>query len=84
MAIPARLKSFRVIAALVLIVLFLIVAWQNSAPAGFYFLGFSSEMPLMLWLGLFLSIGFLLGVGLMWSLRRRHGSESTGRDGVSH
>lgn len=82
MAIPASLKSFRAIVVVLLIVLFLIVAWQNSAPAGFYFLGFSSEMPLMLWLGLFLSIGFMLGVGLMWSNRRRHGSESTDRDGA--
>lgn len=71
MAIPARLKSFRSIVAIVLVVLLLVIAWQNSVPAPLYFLGFSAEMPLMVWLGLFLCLGILLGVALMWSYRRR-------------
>jgi uncharacterized integral membrane protein len=79
MAIPARLKSFHSIVVIVLIVLALVVAWQNSAPSALYFLGFRAELPLMVWLGLFLAIGFILGVSLMWSYRRR---TSMGRQGT--
>ncbi len=71
MAIPARLKTLRSVVVIVLVVLLLVVAWQNSAPAPLYFLGFSAEMPLMVWLVMFLAIGILIGVGLMWSYHRR-------------
>ena len=65
-------RKARIITIIVLIVLLLMVIWQNSAETTLSLLFFSAELPLMVWLGLFLVIGILLGVGLMWSYRRRN------------
>lgn len=64
-------RKFRLVAILVIIVLLFMVIWQNSAETTLSLLFFSAQLPLMVWLGLFLLIGILLGVSLMWSYRRR-------------
>ncbi|MGB0135327.1 LapA family protein [Dokdonella sp.] len=61
-----RLATIAVVAVLVLLVI-----WQNSEVTTLSILVFSANLPLMVWLGCFLVIGFLLGVALMWSYRRR-------------
>ena len=53
------------------VMLVLLVIWQNSEVTTLSILIFSANLPLMVWLGTFLMIGFLLGVALMWSYRRR-------------
>ena len=64
-------RKIRLIALVVLFVLVLLIIWQNSDPIRLSFLVFSAVLPLMAWLTLFLLIGILMGVGLMWSYRRR-------------
>lgn len=64
-------RKFRVAAICALIVILLLVIWQNSAKTTVTLLMFSAELPLMLWLGFFLLTGVLLGVALMWSYQRR-------------
>jgi uncharacterized integral membrane protein len=65
-------RKFRIAAISAVIVLVLMVIWQNSEMTTVKLLMISAELPLMLWLGLFLLTGVLLGVALMWSDRRRH------------
>jgi uncharacterized integral membrane protein len=48
-----------------------LVIWQNSQATTLSLLSFSSELPLMVWLGRFLIIGSLLGIALMSAYRRR-------------
>jgi uncharacterized integral membrane protein len=64
-------RKFRIAAIFAVIVLVLLVIWQNSEMTTVKLLMISAELPLMLWLGLFLLTGVLLGVALMWSDRRR-------------
>ena len=64
-------RKIRLITLVVLFVLVLLIIWQNSDPIRLSFLVFSAVLPLMAWLTLFLLIGILMGVGLMWSYRRR-------------
>jgi uncharacterized integral membrane protein len=65
-------RKFRIAVIFAVIVLVLLVIWQNSEMTTLKLLMISAELPLMLWLGLFLLTGVLLGVALMWSDRRRH------------
>jgi uncharacterized integral membrane protein len=65
-------RKFRIAAIFAVIVLVLLVIWQNSEMTTVKLLMISAELPLMLWLGLFLLTGVLLGIALMWSDRRRH------------
>jgi uncharacterized integral membrane protein len=67
-----KARKFRIAAIVAVIVLVLLVIWQNSEMTTVKLLMISAELPLMLWLGLFLLTGVLLGVALMWSDRRRH------------
>ena len=64
-------RKFRIITILLIVVLLLTVIWQNSAPTTLVLLIFSAQLPLMLWLAVFLLIGILVGVTLVWSWRRR-------------
>lgn len=68
---PSGSQKFRLVAILVIIVLLLMIIWQNSAATTLSLLFVSAELPLMLWLALFLGIGILLGVSLMWIYRGR-------------
>ena len=65
-------RKIRIASILVVIVLLLLVIWQNSAPTTLSLLIFSAELPLMVWLALFLGAGILAGVALMWSYRRHN------------
>ncbi|MBL0163132.1 MAG: LapA family protein [Xanthomonadales bacterium] len=71
MPTPAHVSKIRLITLLVVFVLVLMVIWQNSDPIRLSVLVFSAVLPLMAWLILFLVIGVLMGVGLMWTYRRR-------------
>ena len=64
-------RKIRIVSILVVIVLLLLVIWQNSAPTTLSLLIFSAELPLMVWLALFLGTGILAGIALMWSYHRR-------------
>ncbi|HMM65692.1 MAG TPA: LapA family protein [Dokdonella sp.] len=64
-------RKIRLVTILVVIVLVLLVIWQNSEPIRLSLLIFSAVLPLMVWLAVFLVIGLLLGIALMWSYRRR-------------
>jgi uncharacterized integral membrane protein len=67
----SRTRHYRLVAILVLIVLLMLVVWQNSEATRLRLLFFSAELPLMVWLALFLVIGLMLGIALMWTHRRR-------------
>ena len=71
MEISGNARNGRLITIAVVSVLVLLVIWQNSEVTTLSILIFSANLPLMVWLGTFLMIGFLLGVALMWSYRRR-------------
>ena len=71
MSSPSKARHYRLIAILTLVLLLLLLIWQNSEATTLSLLFFSAELPLMIWLGLFLLIGLLLGMALMWTLRRR-------------
>lgn len=71
MPMPGNARKFRLATILVVIVLVLLVIWQNSEPVRLSLLFFGAVLPLMAWLALFLVIGILIGVTLMWSYRRR-------------
>ncbi len=71
MAPISKIHKIRTVAILVMITLLLLVIWQNSAPTRLSLLFFSAELPLMIWLAIFLVIGILLGIALAWSHRRR-------------
>jgi uncharacterized integral membrane protein len=71
LSMSTNARKFRIAAIFIVIVLVLLVIWQNSEMTTLKLLMFSAELPLMLWLGLFLLTGVLLGVALMWSDRRR-------------
>ncbi|HET9034096.1 MAG TPA: LapA family protein [Dokdonella sp.] len=64
-------RKTRLIVITVLIVLVFLVIWQNSATTTLSILIFSAALPLMVWLGVFFVIGFLLGAAMMWTYRRR-------------
>lgn len=70
MSPPSQMLKIRVVTLVVVIVLLLIIIFQNSAPTRLSLLFINAELPLMLWLGLFLITGILIGVALMWSYRR--------------
>lgn len=67
----AKSRTTRLVTIAIIAVLVLLVIWQNSEVTTLSFLVFNASLPLMVWLGCFLAIGFLLGVALMWSYRRR-------------
>lgn len=71
MPMPGNARKIRLVTLVVVLVLVLLVIWQNSDPIRLSVLVFSAVLPLMAWLALFLVIGILIGVGLMWSYRRR-------------
>ncbi len=71
MPMPGNVRKFRLATILVVIVLVLLVIWQNSATTTLSVLVFSAALPLMVWLGVFFVIGFLLGAAMMWAYRRR-------------
>ncbi|SFN46081.1 LapA family protein [Dokdonella immobilis] len=71
MSPPSKSRHYRLVAILVLILLLVLIIWQNSQTTTLSLLFFSAELPLMIWLGLFLVIGVLLGVALACSYRRR-------------
>lgn len=66
-----KARNMRLIAITSLIVLIFLVIWQNSASTTLRILVFSAELPLMVWLGVFFVLGFLLGLAMMWTYRRR-------------
>lgn len=66
-----KARNMRLIAITTLIVLIFLVIWQNSASTTLRILVFSAELPLMVWLGVFFVLGFLLGLAMMWTYRRR-------------
>lgn len=68
---PTSKRHGRLITIAIVTVLVLLVIWQNSQTTTLSILFFDADLPLMVWLGGFLAIGFLLGVTLMWSYRRR-------------
>lgn len=68
---PNRLLKIRIVAILVLVLLLALVIWQNSAPTRVTFVIFTADLPLMVWLALFLVIGIVTGIALARSLRRR-------------
>lgn len=68
---PGKSISGRQIGIAVVTVLVLLVIWQNSESTALSILFFSVNLPLMVWLAAFLAVGFLLGVAVMWSYRRR-------------
>ncbi|MEZ5461709.1 LapA family protein [Dokdonella sp.] len=68
---PSGKRHGRLITIAIVTVLVLLVIWQNSQTTTLSILFFDADLPLMVWLGGFLGIGFLLGVTLMWSHRRR-------------
>ena len=70
MAAIGKARKIRIASILVVVVLLLLVIWQNSAPTTLSLLIFSADLPLMLWLALFLVTGILAGIALMWSYRR--------------
>ncbi|MEP6882188.1 MAG: LapA family protein [Dokdonella sp.] len=63
--------KFRIIAILLVVVMLLTIIWQNSVPTTLVLLIFRAELPLMLWLAVFLLVGILIGAALTWSWRRR-------------
>ncbi len=63
-------RKIRIALILLVIALLLLVIWQNSTPTTLSLLFVSAELPLMLWLALFLVTGILAGIALMWSYRR--------------
>lgn len=71
MRVAGQANKSRLIAIAVVAVLVLVVIWQNSEATTLSILVFNANLPLMVWLGTFFAIGFLLGVALMWSYRRR-------------
>ena len=56
---------------LMVILMLLTIIWQNRVPTTLVLLIFRAELPLMLWLAVFLLAGILLGAALMLSWRRR-------------
>lgn len=71
MAPMSKMRKIRLIAILVVITVLLLVIWQNSAPTRLSLLFFSAELPLMIWLALFLISGILIGLALARSYRRQ-------------
>lgn len=71
MSPPSKSRHYRVVAILMLILLLVLVIWQNSEATTLSLLFFRAELPLMIWLVLFLMIGLLLGIALMWTYQRR-------------
>lgn len=71
MADAEKSRTGRLVTIAVVALLVLLVIWQNSEVTTLSILVFSANLPLMVWLACFLAIGFLLGVTLMWSYRRR-------------
>ena len=67
----SKARTIRLVMIFALIAFLMFVIWQNSAATSVSFLFFSAELPLMVWLGLFLVVGMLLGIAFMWSYRRR-------------
>lgn len=71
MSTASNARKIRIITICVVVFLLLLIIWQNSTPAKLSLLIFSVELPLMVWLALFLATGILIGIALMWSYRRR-------------
>ena len=66
-----KARKIRIVGILVVVIVLLLAIWQNSIPTTLSLLFFSAELPLMVWLALFLVTGIILGIALMWSYRRR-------------
>lgn len=71
MAPMSKMHKIRLIAILVVITLLLLIIWQNSAPTRLSLLFFSAELPLMIWLAVFLVSGIFVGLALARSYRRQ-------------